>query len=183
MFFKLCMKKLIPLLLLTCSTSCFAVDHHVALRLGGGSISNDDHADAGFAFQLGYNYLFTPYLALDTAYYANSGGLGYVGSLGFLDEISSIEGGLLGAKAQYPVLPFLTLFARAGVNYSSVEVTSEIRKEEDITKRYSGVNPYYGAGTEITFGQHVGITIEYQRIELSHNFSSDNWLTGVNIKF
>lgn len=177
------MKRFLCFLLLISSGSCFAVNHQVGLRLGTGSVINDEHADGGFAYQLGYNYLFTPYLSLDTAYYGNSGGLGFVGSLGFLDEVSSVEGGLLGAKVQYPAFKYLTLFAKGGINYSTVEVTTELRKDKNVSTTYRGVYPYYGLGTEMTFGQHIGFTVEYQRIELSHNFSSNNLLAGINVKF
>ena len=177
------MKKTLCVLLLFSSSSCFAVNHEIGLRIGGGTITNDDRADGGFAFQLGYNYLLNPHFALDTAYYGNTGGLGYIGSLGLVDEVSSVGGGLLGVKAQYPVFKYLNVFAKGGLNYSSVEVTTELRKDKTDSTTYSGVHPYYGAGTELMLGNHVGISIEYQRIELSHNFSSDNWLTGINLKF
>ncbi|MDV5169763.1 porin family protein [Photobacterium rosenbergii] len=188
------MKNLIPALLLLCPLSSYAssqpITHEMGLRLGGGGMSNNSHTDgdAGFTFELGYNYHFNRYFSLDTGYFANSGGLSYIGSLGLTQSISSYNGGLLGIKAEYPLTRFTNVYARGGINYAAVDLDTrnpDTRKSKDNwhTRTERGFSPYIALGTELALGQHFGISVEYQRIELPHNFSSNHYLLGINFKF
>lgn len=183
------MKYLIPALFLLCPLSSYAasqtITHEVGVRFGGGAMTNNDYSDsdAGFTFELGYNYHFNPYFSLDTGYFANSGGLSYLGSFGLTQSVSSYSGGLLGLKAEYPLTRFTNVYARGGINYAAVDIDSRVSKNNWHTRTERGFSPYVALGTELALGQHFGISVEYQRIELPHSFSSNHYLVGVNFKF
>ncbi|MGR5063125.1 porin family protein [Photobacterium sp. DNB22_13_2] len=180
------MKHLIPVILLLCPFSSYAsITHEVGIRTGGGVLTSNDYSDsdAGLTFELGYNYHFNPYFSLDTGYFANTGGLSYLGTLGLTQSVSSYNGGMLGLKAEYPLTPFTNVYARGGINYASVDIDTKVSKNNWHTRTERGFSPYFALGTELAFGQHFGISAEYQRIELPHSFSSNHYLVGVNFKF
>ena len=188
------MRKFIPAIILLCPLVSQAasqpITHEVGVRLGGGGMSNNQHSDgdAGFTFELGYNYHLNRYFSLDTGYFANSGGLSYLGTLGLSQSVSSYTGGLLGVKAEYPLTPFTNIYARGGINYAAVDLETRAldtskSKSSWHTHTERGFSPYVALGAELALGQHFGISAEYQRIELPQHFSSDHYLVGINFKF
>ncbi|KHT62021.1 hypothetical protein RJ45_19910 [Photobacterium gaetbulicola] len=183
------MRKLIPVIVLLCPMYSYAtgqtINHEIGVRFGGGTMTSSHYSDndAGLTFELGYNYHFNPYFSLDTGYFANSGGLSYIGSLGLTQSISSYSGGLLGIKAEYPLTRFTNVYARGGINYAAVEIDTRKSKDNWHTRTERGFSPYIALGTELAFGKHFGISAEYQRIELPRSISSNHYLMGINFKF
>ncbi|WEM44784.1 porin family protein (plasmid) [Photobacterium sp. DA100] len=183
------MRKLIPAIVLLCPIYSYAsgqaINHEIGVRFGGGTITSNHYSnsDAGLTFELGYNYHFNPYFSLDTGYFANSGGLSYIGSLGLSQSISSYSGGLLGLKAEYPLTRYSNIYARGGINYAAIDIDTRKSKDNWHTRTERGFSPYIALGTELALGKNFGISAEYQRIELPNSFSSNHYLMGVNFKF
>ncbi|MBA5760873.1 outer membrane beta-barrel protein [Vibrio sp. 404] len=157
---------------LFCTTAVFAAEQHSFYgQTGVSTFSKDSHSQSGLYFQGGYNYNFTPFLALDL-HYTRANSFNSNLSQGSNDFTVEADGFGAGIKLEH-YMGRVNFLAKTGI--SALQITQESWNQSTLRfekTKNSETSPYVevGVGMMSPWTKNLNISLNY-----NYQLAGDTW--------